>query len=384
MAAFDFPLIHPAQAHARLVTTGALQRGTFGGASKRLVRSGLHALDLAFPPMAKDDAARVIGALLKSHAEGAPIRMRWPQPLDPVVSQSGLVAGAGQGGRLLNIDGVPTPNGQKANLLRYSQALDNAAWNKSGASITETAGLSPDGTFTADKLSEDTSTGAHYAAQQVTGATAITYTFQAYLAAHGRTKAVLQMDDTSNAASVGCDLTTGQIAVAFGAPAALRSDYIGDLGDGLIWWRFSFLWTPILSNLICTVLLSDGVGTSYTGVAGNGVFVWGAQANPGLTPSRPVRTAGVAAWSVIEAGRGLSLEIAGRTYLYVVTDDVAVPATGVCTLPLDCALRATPPDNAAINFDSPVIEGFPEGDPAAWTLDRVMATGLDFTLVEAR
>lgn len=46
----------------------------------------------------------------------------------------------------------------KTNLVGYSEQFDNAAWTKARSSITANLATAPDGTATADKLVEDTTT----------------------------------------------------------------------------------------------------------------------------------------------------------------------------------------------------------------------------------
>src|SRR5262249_8596564 len=54
------------------------------------------------------------------------------------------------------------------NALLYSDQFDNAAWTKSGCSISANAATAPDGTMTADRIVENSSTSAHLVTQAIT------------------------------------------------------------------------------------------------------------------------------------------------------------------------------------------------------------------------
>lgn len=69
------------------------------------------------------------------------------------------------------------------NLVLHSQALDNAVWAKSNATITADAVTAPDGTLTADSLVEDTSTTSHLMNQAITVVASTDYTLSLYIRA---------------------------------------------------------------------------------------------------------------------------------------------------------------------------------------------------------
>jgi hypothetical protein len=57
---------------------------------------------------------------------------------------------------------------------------------------------------------------------------------------------------------------------------------------------------------------------------------------------------------------------------------------GAGTFPLWPLLRMSPPDNSAINFAAPVIQGRLTGNQNGWTLERAGTRGLQFTITEVR
>ena len=160
----------------------------------------------------------------------------------------------------------------KHNLLTYSEQLDNAAWAKTRASITANAAIAPDGTTTADKLIEDSSTGSHFIQQSVIFDAGAWYAFSLYAKAGERSE---------------IELATGSVAFGFNASvkidllsqSVIDSNAVGasiaDAGDG--WCRISFLLYAIsTASTAFYCNLRNGV-LSYAGDGTSGLFVWGGQ-----------------------------------------------------------------------------------------------------------
>ena len=91
---------------------------------------------------------------------------------------------------------------------------------------------------------------------------------------------------------------------------------------------------------------------------------------------------GLTAYASIEAGRAFSIIVSSRSYLYFVTDTVAANGSGQATISIDgLLLRASPADNTAVEFASPVIEGFIDGGD--WSTSGKRFVELDpFTIDE--
>jgi hypothetical protein len=90
---------------------------------------------------------------------------------------------------------------------------------------------------------------------------------------------------------------------------------------------------------------------------------------------------GLGAGTVVPANRAFHIDVAGRYYLYVTTTQVTANGSGQATLTLDCLLRAIPADNAALNFNAPVIEGWLSS--ADWKADRLQVASFPLTIEEA-
>lgn len=168
---------------------------------------------------------------------------------------------------------------QSTNLFQRSQEVDNAYWTKSGSTITADATTSPDGTVNADKLAEDTSTGAHRIQRSDTkAASALPYTISVYLKAAERTLGYVSFDDGgANGVSATFDLSNGTISIAaavtgtFNSPSAT----ISPAANGF--YRCTVTGTTNTGTTIRSNVLTYNGGTSFTGTSGSGIFVYGLQ-----------------------------------------------------------------------------------------------------------
>jgi len=90
-------------------------------------------------------------------------------------------------------------------------------------------------------------------------------------------------------------------------------------------------------------------------------------------------TAGVA----YREGQFISIIHGGNRYLHMLTAD-GVLAGGAGTLPIFPMLRASPADNALVEFSPPMIQGRIVGDQNEWTVDYMRRAGLQFVIAENR
>lgn len=155
------------------------------------------------------------------------------------------------------------------NLLTKTEQFDDAAWTKTGATVTPNSVTAPDGTLTADALVEDGTTGNHWVFQTV-GATA-SHLSSVYLKAGSRSWAALRVTLTGPVVSYAYfDLTNGVVgSVASGLTASITS-----VGNG--WYRCTIAGT--LSGSIPVVISAasaDGV-ISYAGNNSTALYLWGA------------------------------------------------------------------------------------------------------------
>lgn len=133
---------------------------------------------------------------------------------------------------------------ERTNLLTYSDQFNDTVWVKSSLTISSNLAVSPDGTLTADKIIENSSTPntSHYAYQNWNITSGTTYTFSVYAKAAERT----QLRITFNAAGFPSnynsffDLSNGTVLVGSGYATIIS------VGNG--WYRCSMTSTAAVTG----------------------------------------------------------------------------------------------------------------------------------------
>lgn len=186
---------------------------------------------------------------------------------------------------------------QRTNLLTYSAQFDNAAWSVAGAlAITPDSTTAPDGTLTADKLTEDTSAGYHRLVNvTATSVLSTQNTVSFFVQANGRTKChvyVFNNAITTNFIQGTFNLTTVTATATIGGTGSTPVASIYDAGNG--WYRCSIsgiIDTGVGSAVIqIQVRLDNGAGQAYTGNGTSGIYIWGAQLEVGAFPTSYIPT----------------------------------------------------------------------------------------------
>ena len=180
--------------------------------------------------------------------------------------------------RSADVASVATKN---TNLLTYSEQFDNAAWGKVGTSASANALLAPDGTLTADKVSEDATSAMHYISQSFSVVKGAFYTASAYFKAGEFNHALLVLAGAgfTDAPSIEIHLASGTVTTGQGSPL---NAFCTDAGSG--WYRcgFSVAATSTASANLNIYASSDGIwaNRSHNGTNGSGFYLWGAQLEP--------------------------------------------------------------------------------------------------------
>ena len=172
------------------------------------------------------------------------------------------------------------------NLLTFSEQFDNSAWGKNAITIGANATAAPDGTVTADKIQETAVTNFFAISSNPSGSYSTAYTHSIYAKAGERTS--MQVSFTVSVAAATFNLSNGTVTSSSGS--SLISASIQSVGNG--WYRCITRLTTVASganplfHIVGTV--NDAGSTTFAGVAGNGIFIWGAQLNIGtLQPYYP-------------------------------------------------------------------------------------------------
>lgn len=213
------------------------------------------------------------------------------------------------------------PFGGRRNLLTRTEEFENAAWTKNASSVTANSSTAPDGTTTADTITDTVANDVHVAFQSVSVASATTYTFSAYVKAGTLNHAMLRIGGNAfgiPSPSVKATLTgSGSVTVLEGS---VTNPTIVAVGGG--WYRVSFTSTTVSSVFTAPQVgpHNNGATAIYTGSGTGTVLSWGAQLETGslATPYQRVTDQ----WNVTEAGK------ASVSYLsFDGTDDFLVSPT---------------------------------------------------------
>jgi len=174
----------------------------------------------------------------------------------------------------------------RTNLTTYSEDLTQTDWNKGNATITSNTTIAPDGTLTADKLVEDTSTNSHNVGNVYSFVAGTTYTGTIYAKKAERT--LIRFGGANPAtwsASIDVDLSNGTIVGG-------SNGTITDVGNG--WYRISVTGDALVSaatNFMVRLLITTA-SSSYTGDGYSGAYIWGAQLEEGSFPTSYIKTTG--------------------------------------------------------------------------------------------
>ena len=183
------------------------------------------------------------------------------------------------------------PQGGRRNLLVRTEEFENASWTLSnllafGSGSTANATAAPNGTTTADLVTENLATNAHSIFGTGFSVTSgVSYAISVYVKDNGRRYISIRGQNAISPANypwATFDLTN----VASVRNAAASNSLIESVGSG--WYRCTLVWTAdstvtggnaviALSNVSTAPAISNTLGNSYTGNGTSGIYLWGAQ-----------------------------------------------------------------------------------------------------------
>lgn len=180
----------------------------------------------------------------------------------------------------------------KTNTSPQSENLNGAWWTKFNLnSITPHAVLEPrfhvTGEFQANKLIENTATSVHSVYITTTPDGSSQYVHSCYFKADTRSQVVLTLADAGFPANAWAwfNLSTGATSKGAGA------DSSGTISCGNGWYRCWFTSTSdAAASGSHSIMLHNGVDTTYAGNGTSGLYAWGHQLEIGERPSSLIQT----------------------------------------------------------------------------------------------
>jgi len=181
-------------------------------------------------------------------------------------------------------DGKTTAKAEE-NLLLQSQTF-NTTWAVSQTSVTANTEAAPDGTTTAETITDNAVNAPHIVQQGISPQANTEYVFSCFLKEGTNTHAYLSIRDTGTAQRYFCadfDLNGGTVRTSTaGSSGTLTSATITSVGNG--WYRCVIVGqVSVAFSMFATIGLSDGSSSfstfgsiSYAG-ASDTIYAWGAQ-----------------------------------------------------------------------------------------------------------
>ena len=183
------------------------------------------------------------------------------------------------------------------NLFEYSEQLDNAYWDTSGASVTANATTDPDGTTIADKVIS-TSTSGSAVIKTPTGLTASAEYTMSIFAKAGDNNIFRIANVSSGTTGAWFNLTDGTIGTQNGGT---NSSTITPVGDG--WYKCTRTFPSLTVSGNNTVIFGNcsADGTTSGPPVGEFMYLWGAMLNEGPKVNKYIKTEASAS-TTIERG----------------------------------------------------------------------------------
>jgi hypothetical protein len=183
------------------------------------------------------------------------------------------------------------------NLLTDSQDFERSTWVKSAATIDNDVAQAPDGTITADRITDDATFGVHNlkSVPSVTP-TGKTVTFSAYVKAQTAQAVRLNLQTTgANYSQASFDLQNEVTVSSTGGDHSASSSSILSVGNG--WFRISLTSTlgadTSWGSYGAQIRTEDPYLNHVYSGTGKTLLIWAAQLEPGTTATDYVRTVDV-------------------------------------------------------------------------------------------
>ena len=183
------------------------------------------------------------------------------------------------------------------NLLTYSEQLNNAIWEKSDTTITANSTTAPNGTLTADRMFETSTTALHGVYQEKTLITGTNYSISCYVKKGNRRYCGLQMFYNITRGSLAFfDLDNGTLVYEYAEGGyTITNSNITNVGNG--WYRLEAIISVDLPTAYFGLVMASTQWTTgtaydnlYLGDVTKYVDSWGFQLVAGTLPKDYLRT----------------------------------------------------------------------------------------------
>jgi len=157
----------------------------------------------------------------------------------------------------------------------FSNALSDASWTKTRATITLNATTAPDGTLTMSKIVEDaTAANSHLVLKATTVTSGLTYIYRVFLKVAERTSAELFFFTGAGAAfAVVVDLLTGAKSAPLSGTNGVSITTVTQHKNGF--WEISCPVTMVGTAGQFQIKLMNAGADSYNGDGTSGIYCWG-------------------------------------------------------------------------------------------------------------
>jgi hypothetical protein len=164
------------------------------------------------------------------------------------------------------------------NLVTNSQDFEASAWSKNAVTVTANTTTAPDGTSTADTITESATNDVHVAFQSNTLSALTTHVMSVYVQAGTRSFAMLRVGGGgfSTGPAIKASLTGAGTTTTLEGPVV--SSAITAVGSG--WYRVSMTFVSTATTAGYTPQVgphNNGNAVTYLGDGTSGILIWGAQ-----------------------------------------------------------------------------------------------------------
>jgi hypothetical protein len=274
------------------------------------------------------------------------------------------------------------------NLILYSDQIDNAAWIKSGTTVSANALAAPDNTVTADLVQENTASSVEHYVNEGIGVTAtagLDYTFQAYCSP-ARSWVVLRMieNGSNSPAYAFFNLSTGAIGTTTAVTnwTNIRAS-IAPAGNGWYFCSITANKTNAATVINCYINSAtvDNVFTYAGGIGTNAFYLWRASFAQSSTPFKAVQTTSAAVAAAGQTGTGLLLKglpasasglllsgdwVECNGQLNQVVASLDSDAAGLGIVQLARPFRNSPADSAPFIINNPMGKFMVNSNTTSW------------------